>query len=196
MRKVNKIGMIKDHDKNDTLRLVLRCLPAIDMVPSSDVAEIFLILPENIFYTNFHPPSPLGRVAGTAAPGCVGKPHDHQQSQIDLLAPRQHRAKHVRSCSHSTWLLDDLWVAFPWIQSAVLGSPIFAGKLWIPRRTNIAGNSRFGGDVTRHSLLYEFHNCTLCCEVSRLEILVKVPSLLLALDIALFQSFQRLMTIG
>jgi len=52
MRIVNEIVMIKDLEKNDTLRLAFRCLPAIDMVPSSDVTEVFLILDDNMHVFN------------------------------------------------------------------------------------------------------------------------------------------------
>ena len=38
--------MKEDHKKNDRLRLALRCLPAQDMVPSFDVTDVFLILPD------------------------------------------------------------------------------------------------------------------------------------------------------
>jgi len=41
MRKVNEIGMKEDNKKKDSLRLPLRCLPTLAMVPSSDVAEVF-----------------------------------------------------------------------------------------------------------------------------------------------------------
>ena len=42
-------------------------------------------------------------------------PHDQQQSQIVLLVPHQNEAKQGRRCSHATWSLDELWVAFPWV---------------------------------------------------------------------------------
>jgi len=41
MRNVNEIGMKENYEKNDSLRLALRCLPALAMVPSSDVTEAF-----------------------------------------------------------------------------------------------------------------------------------------------------------
>ena len=47
MREVNEIGM-KDHEKNDSLRSALCCLPALDVVPSSDVTKVFFILAGNI----------------------------------------------------------------------------------------------------------------------------------------------------
>jgi len=49
MRKVNEIGMKEDYENNDSLRLALRCLPALAMVPLSDVTEVFLRLADNIF---------------------------------------------------------------------------------------------------------------------------------------------------
>jgi len=52
MRKVNEIGIKDDHEKNDCLRLAFRCLAALDMVPSSDVTESFLILADNIHFFN------------------------------------------------------------------------------------------------------------------------------------------------
>jgi len=48
MRKVNESGMKEDYKKNDKLRLAFRCLPALAMVPSSDVTEAFLILADNM----------------------------------------------------------------------------------------------------------------------------------------------------
>jgi len=49
MRKVNEIGMKENYEMNDSLRLALRCLPALAMVSSSDVTEVFFILADNIF---------------------------------------------------------------------------------------------------------------------------------------------------
>ena len=46
--KANEMGMKEDHEKNDRLRLALRCLPALAMVPSSGVTEAFLILVDNM----------------------------------------------------------------------------------------------------------------------------------------------------
>ena len=43
IRKVNEIGMKSDYESNDESRTAVRCLPALAMVPSSDVAESFLI---------------------------------------------------------------------------------------------------------------------------------------------------------
>jgi len=40
--------MKEDCEKNDSLGLALRCLPALAMVPSSDVTEVFLILADNM----------------------------------------------------------------------------------------------------------------------------------------------------
>ena len=37
----------KKHERIDTLRLALRCLPASDIVPSSDITEVFLMLADN-----------------------------------------------------------------------------------------------------------------------------------------------------
>jgi len=48
MGKVNKIGMKEDYDKNDSLRFVLRCLPILATVPSSNVTGTFLMLADNM----------------------------------------------------------------------------------------------------------------------------------------------------
>jgi len=48
MRKANEIGMKEDYEKNDRLRLALRCLLSSAMVLSSDVTETFLILVDNM----------------------------------------------------------------------------------------------------------------------------------------------------
>jgi len=52
MRKLNEIGMKEDYKMNDVLRLALRFLPALAMVPSSDVTEVFLILADNMYFCN------------------------------------------------------------------------------------------------------------------------------------------------
>jgi len=41
VRKVNEIVMKEDYEKNDNLRLALRCLLSLAMVPPSDVNEGF-----------------------------------------------------------------------------------------------------------------------------------------------------------
>jgi len=52
VRKVNEIRMKEDYKKNDSLRLAIRCLPTLDMVPSSDVTDVFLILTDNRHFFN------------------------------------------------------------------------------------------------------------------------------------------------
>ena len=44
LRKVNEIGMKSYNESDDNLRIAVRCLPALAMVPSTDVAEAFWIL--------------------------------------------------------------------------------------------------------------------------------------------------------
>ena len=44
LRKVSDIGMKSDYESDDNLRIAVRCLPALAMVPSTDVAEAFWIL--------------------------------------------------------------------------------------------------------------------------------------------------------
>ena len=44
LRKVSDIGMKSDYESDDNLRIAVRCLPAIAMVLSTDVAEAFWIL--------------------------------------------------------------------------------------------------------------------------------------------------------
>ena len=41
LRKVNEIGIKSDYKSDDSLRIAVRCLPALAMVPSTDVAEAF-----------------------------------------------------------------------------------------------------------------------------------------------------------
>ena len=41
LRKVNKIGMKSDYESDDNLRIAVRCLSAIAMVPLIEVAEAF-----------------------------------------------------------------------------------------------------------------------------------------------------------
>ena len=48
IRKVNQSVMKEDYEKNDSLRLAIRYLPALAMFHSSDVAEVFLILSGNM----------------------------------------------------------------------------------------------------------------------------------------------------
>ena len=48
LRKINEIGTKEDYKENDSVRLALRCLPTLAMVFSSDVAEVFLILADNM----------------------------------------------------------------------------------------------------------------------------------------------------
>jgi len=55
LRKVNEIGMKEDCKKNNSLRLAIRCLPALAMFPSSDVVEVFFILADNIHFLNVSP---------------------------------------------------------------------------------------------------------------------------------------------
>ena len=70
----------------------------------------------------------------------------------------------------------------------------FSGKFWSQDRTNIAEISLFG-EVARHSGLYAFHSCAICCEVARHELFAKISSLQLVLEIAHFQSYPRSMSI-
>jgi len=48
VRKVNEIGMKGDYESDDDLRIAVRCLPALAMVPSSDVVDAFLVLADNM----------------------------------------------------------------------------------------------------------------------------------------------------
>ncbi|CAK8689672.1 unnamed protein product [Clavelina lepadiformis] len=48
LRKVNEIGMKCDYESDNELRTAVRCLPALAMVPSSDVVESFLILADSM----------------------------------------------------------------------------------------------------------------------------------------------------
>jgi len=113
----------------------------------------------------FKPAFPLGRVTGATALGGLGIYHGQQQVQIALLAPHQDGATQCRRCSHSTWALDDLWVALPWVLPAGLVSLVFRVAFWMHGRTNVAVISQFG-QVVRHSGLCKFHGCALFREVS------------------------------
>jgi len=75
------------------------------------------------------------------------------------------RTKQGRRCTHSTWSLDDLWAAFPWVWPAELALPVFCGTFWTHDRTNVAVICQFG-EVVQHSGLWEFHNGVLYREVS------------------------------
>jgi len=44
--------MKEGHEKKDSLRLALCCLPALDMVLSPDVTAAFLILADNMHFYN------------------------------------------------------------------------------------------------------------------------------------------------
>ena len=44
LRKVNEIGMKSDYKSDENLRIAVRSLPALAMVPSTDVAEAFWML--------------------------------------------------------------------------------------------------------------------------------------------------------
>ena len=44
LRKVNKIGMKSDSESDDNLRIAVRCLPVLVMVPSTVVVEAFWVL--------------------------------------------------------------------------------------------------------------------------------------------------------
>jgi len=44
---------------------------------------------------------------------------------LSTTALHQDGTKQGRSCSYSTYVLDDLWVAFPWVYLAGLASPEF-----------------------------------------------------------------------
>jgi len=59
------------------------------------------------------PTVPLGRVAEAAVVGGLEIPQAQQQFQIILLFPHRDEPKQGWRCSHSTWSLDDPWVAFP-----------------------------------------------------------------------------------
>ena len=48
LRKVNEIGMKSDYESDDNLRIDVRYLPALAMVPLTDVAEAFWILAGNM----------------------------------------------------------------------------------------------------------------------------------------------------
>jgi len=43
MRKVNEIGMKPDYKKNDSLTIGSSLIPALPMVPSSDVTDFFIL---------------------------------------------------------------------------------------------------------------------------------------------------------
>jgi len=58
---------------------------------------------------------PPGRIAGAPDPEGLGIPHGQQQFQVILLTPHYDRTNQGRTCGHSTWFLDDLLAAFPWV---------------------------------------------------------------------------------
>jgi len=111
------------------------------------------------------PTFPLARAARATDLGGLGTPHGQQPFQIVLLALHQDGTKQGRRCSHSTWSLDDLWVAFPLVWPVGLASPVFRWAFWTNGRTHVTMISQFG-EVVRHSGLCEFHSCAVCREVS------------------------------
>ena len=64
---------------------------------------------------------------------------------------------------------------------------VFRGAFWTHGWTNKAGISPFGGEVVRHSGLWECRSCALCCEVSQRVLFAKIPFLPFALEIMFFQ---------
>ena len=116
----------------------------------------------------FKPDFPLGRVAGATFIGQLEASHGQQQFQIVLLVPHQNGTKQGRKCNYSTQALDDIWVAFPWVQPAGLASSVFRWVFWIHGRTNVVVFSQLG-EVVRHSEHCEVHSHALCREVSHQE---------------------------
>jgi len=66
-------------------------------------------------FTHFRAHFFFGEKRGAAPLGWPEIPHDQQHSRIVLLAPHQDGTKQGRWCSHTTWSLDELWAAFPWM---------------------------------------------------------------------------------
>jgi len=127
------------------------------------------------------PAFPLRRVAGAEALRGLEISHGQRQFLVNLLAPHQKGTKQGRRCSHSTWSMNDLWAAFPWVYPARLASSVFRGTYCTHARTNVAGISRFG-EVVRHSGLCEFHSCALCRIASYRGPFTKISFLPLALE--------------
>jgi len=48
LRKINEISMREDYEKDDSLIVAICCLPALAIVPSPDVTEVFLMLTDNL----------------------------------------------------------------------------------------------------------------------------------------------------
>jgi len=97
-----------------------------------------------------------------------------------------------------TWSeMQSLHLALGWplgrfpVDMANRTSSIFRGALWTRAWTNVAGISRFGGEVAQHSGLHEVHNCALCREVSHRGLFAKIPSLSLVFEIAHFRSLPK-----
>jgi len=69
----------------------------------------------SFIHSFFVPDFPLGRIGVGSSPRRTRNTSRSQQSQMVLLAPCQDETKQGRRYSHSTWSLDDLWAAFPWV---------------------------------------------------------------------------------
>ena len=134
---------------------------------------------------------PQARFAGAEATRGIKLSHGFQQSLILLIAAHQEGIKQDRGFNQATWSMLDHRAACPWLQPAGRASPIFSGEFLSGGRTIVAEISSFG-DVARHSGLYEFHNCALCREVSHRELVAKIPSLPLALEIAIFHWLHKI----
>ena len=97
-----------------------------------DVSHFFCLL--NVFFSisfHFTPVFCLGRVADAPDLTCPELTHGLQQPQIVLLAPHHDVTKQGRRCGYSTWSLDDLWVAFPWMWPARPTMQIFSWGILI-----------------------------------------------------------------
>jgi len=126
-------------------------------------------------FIDFHTGLSFGEVAEAAAVRGLKIPHSQQQSQTDLLAPRQEGAKQDRRCTRAIWFLGRILGRFP---VGVASRYCLSNLSWYildPWPKNTAGVSRFA-EVAEHSGLYEFHSCALCREVPHRELFTQISS--------------------
>jgi len=99
-----------------------------------------------------------------------------------LLAPHQDQR-----FSNSTWSLIGIWADL----GAASRIVNLCGTFWTHGQPNVAGISRFGVDVSRHSGPYVFHSCARYPQVSLRELFAFL-SLPLELERGLFQSLPKI----
>ena len=141
---------------------------------------------------SFHICFSSGRVAAGKQPQEVRNTSYLQQSLIALLLPHQNRTKQSLRHNHTTSSFVDIWAVCCGVGVASMTRIAnLSWVFWSLGHTIVAGIFGFG-KLGRHSRFYEFHCSALCHDVSRSEIFAKMSSLLLVLEIAVFQSINKI----